>query len=838
MSCYSEGKQIMAEQSLRSKIVKGQNMEIQESIMHALDGNAILFLGSGFSIGATKEDGTVFKTAAPLAHKLLAECNLPKDEFVDDLGQASEVFVNMKSEHELIDYMRKEYTAVDVSPAQEIIASIRWQRIYTTNYDNVIELASLKNKRVLQPAVLSQRPADFKDKSNMCIHLNGRVEGLTIDKLGSEFKLTSRSYMDNEFRNSEWLGLLKSDLLTARTIVYVGYSMQYDLDIRRLVYSLPEVVNKTILIMYEKEPQVSQILARTYGTPYPIGTNEYAKMIFEERKTYVPTATRLSVNLCFNKVEPIKTVPKLLDKDVFELFTQGCYGIEKLYFSARAPEDFIYSIRRSKLEHVIKDIKDGQTNLLVHSDLGNGKTIFIEMLSVLLAQQGYDVFRFYRNWATLDSEIERICQNHAKTVFVFEDYSGCFDSLRAFSLYRTDQIVIVSERSYINEANYDDLSHLLGEFENVNLNRLDSDEIAQLIRIFETYGLWSYLSAKSHYEKEDFIYKTCTANLRNVVLELLKSPDILGRFKKIFDSAHQRKGFYDAVVFILLVHVMHLNIGLDDLADALDVMDLNSPKFKKDPAVQELVNFESGRIRPKSSLVSQTLILELFSTTTVIDVLINVAKHLNERRSEKVAKQMMRRLMTFTNLQQVLNQKDASYKYDLLRYYEALKVLPLCKRNPHFWLQYAIVKLSEYDYGMAKQFFEAAYSYAGSLDYFDTYQIDNHYARFVLENERINGSQATCMEAFRHAHSILMDSRHKLEVRYYPYRVARNYYPFYERFFGNMIDGEKKEFLACCQEILSRLEWYQRESGTSGNRKDVVVAKDGIMQILKEQNVL
>ena len=92
-------------------------MEIQESIMHALDGNAILFLGSGFSIGAIKEDGTVFKTAAPLAHKLLAECNLPKDEFVDDLGQASEVFVNMKSEHELIDYMRKEYTAVDVSPA-------------------------------------------------------------------------------------------------------------------------------------------------------------------------------------------------------------------------------------------------------------------------------------------------------------------------------------------------------------------------------------------------------------------------------------------------------------------------------------------------------------------------------------------------------------------------------------------------------------------------------------------------------------------------------------------------------------------------------------------------
>lgn len=813
-------------------------MELQESIIHALDGNAVLFLGSGFSIGAIKEDGTEFKTAAPLAHKLLAECGLPKEEYVDDLGQATEVFVNMRSEHELVDYMRKEYTAIEVSPAQEVITSVKWQRIYTTNYDNVVELASIKNKRVLQPAILSQRLADFKDKSNVCVHLNGRVEGLTIDKLGTEFKLTSRSYMDNEFRDSEWLGLLKSDLLTARTIVYVGYSMQYDLDIRRLVYSLPDVVNKTILVLYEKEPQVSQILARTYGTPYPIGTNEYAKMIEEAQKTYVPSAVRLSVNLCFNKVEPVKTASKILDKDVFELFTQGSYDISKLFFSFQSPVDYVYSIRRTKIEHVLKVIEDGQTNLLVHSDLGNGKTIFIETLSALLAQKGYEVFSFYRNWATLESEVERICQNHAKTVFVFEDYSGCFDSLKVFALYRTDQILIVSERSYVNEANYDDLCNLLGDFGNVDLNRLDSDETAQLIKIFETYGLWSYLSAKGLYEKEDFINITCRANLRNVVLELLKSPDILGRFKKVFDAAHQRKGFYDAVVFILLVHVMHLNIGLDDLADALDVEALNSPKFKRDPAVQELVNFEAGRIRPKSSLVSQTLILELFSTTTVVDVLINVAKHLNERRSEKVAKQMMRRLMTFTNLQQVLNPKDASYKYDLLRYYEALKVLALCKNNPHFWLQYAIVKLSEYDYGMAKQFFAAAYSYAGTLEHFDTYQIDNHYARFVLENERINGSQATCMEAFRHAHSILMDSRHKLEVRYYPYRVARNYYPFYESFFSGMTDVEKKEFLVDCQEILQRLEWYQRESGTSGNRKDVVAAKDGIVQILKEQKII
>ena len=809
-------------------------MELEQAILHALDGNAILFLGSGFSIGAVKENGRMFESAKPLAHKLLGECGFPEEEYVDDLGQAAEAYTALKSEHELVDFMREEYTAVDVTEAQKCIASIKWMRIYTTNYDNVMELAAQKNGRTLQPAVLSQKLSDFRDKKNLCIHLNGRVDGLTIDKLGSEFKLTGKSYMDEEFRNSDWLGLFKSDLLTAKAIIYIGYSMQYDLDIRRQIFTLPSLIDKSCLVMYEKEPKLAQLLVKGYGTPYPIGSSRFAEMIKEAKKTFVPTAGNLMSYLCFRKIEVPKIAPKILDKDVFDLYTQGNYDFDKLFF-ASLDEGYLYSIRRTKLDRAMQYITDGGSNLLVHSYLGNGKTIFIENLSSLLAQKGYKVYRFYRNMASLDREIEDICQSHDKTVFVFEDYSGCMDSLRSLYNHRTDQILIVSERSYINEANYDSLRNIFDDFEHIDLNNLDADEISELSLIFDNYGLWAYLSAKSQSQKEDFIKQKCHGYLRNVVIELLKSPSILARFKSVFDVSRQRKGYYDAVLFILITHVMHMNIGLEDLADAFDIESLNSPRFQKNAAVQELVNFESGQIRPKSSLVSQTLVHELFDTTTVIDVLINVAKHLNTYQLDKVAKQMMRKLMTFTSIQQVLNVKDTSYKYDLLRYYEALKVLPMCKTNPHFWLQYAIVKLSERDYGMARQFFEAAYSFAKDKVKFDTYQIDNHYARFILENERIEGTQATCMEAFRQAHSILMDSRHKLEVRYYPYRVARNYYPFYERFYKGMSENEKKEFIISCKEILSRLEWYQKESVGGGKRPDVIAAKDGIMQILKEE---
>lgn len=62
------------------------------------------------------------------------------------------------------------------------------------------------------------------------------------------------------------------------------------------------------------------------------------------------------------------------------------------------------------------------------------------------------------------------------------------------------------------------------------------------------------------------------------------------------------------------------------------------------------------------------------------------------------------------------------------------------------------------------------------------------------------------MNALLHAHSLLMDSRYKLEVDTIPTVWPRTINLFYERFFKGMTSAEKKEFLVSCQKILNRLE--------------------------------
>lgn len=255
-------------------------MDIEQAIVYALDGEAVLFLGSGFSMGAIKEDTHSFKGAKDLAHDLQRECGIAEEEIVSDLSLASEVFQAKKSEHELMDYLIKEFTAIEITPSQKIIGSVNWKRIYTTNYDNVIKLAYEKNRRVLKSATLSQKLSTFKDKSNLCVYLNGRIDGLSIEKLNNEFKLTNKSYLTEAFRKSEWLSLFRTDLLTAKAIFFIGYSMRYDLDIQRLVSSLDNIKEKTFFIMKEGGiGVVDKIYIEKYGEAIPIGTDQFSSRI-------------------------------------------------------------------------------------------------------------------------------------------------------------------------------------------------------------------------------------------------------------------------------------------------------------------------------------------------------------------------------------------------------------------------------------------------------------------------------------------------------------------------------------------------------------------------------
>ena len=190
------------------------------------------------------------------------------------------------------------------------------------------------------------------------------------------------------------------------------------------------------------------------------------------------------------------------------------------------------------MNKAIELINNGQQNILIHSDLGNGKTLFILGLSQELISLGYDVYLYDHFDVSLNREIEEICKiDNNRVVIIVENYSSNKEFFDILKTYRTNQILVVTDRTVNNDMGYDWLVDMMKtQFFSLDLNLLTENEIEQIIMVFDAYGLWSYLSAKNYFEKKNYIQNDCRKSFRNILLGLLKSPTIISRFNNIIDT--------------------------------------------------------------------------------------------------------------------------------------------------------------------------------------------------------------------------------------------------------------------------------------------------------------
>ncbi|MBQ4508667.1 MAG: SIR2 family protein, partial [Paludibacteraceae bacterium] len=166
-------------------------MDIKEAIEGIFNGESILFVGSGFSFGATNSNPVddKMKSSTSLSDLLLGECGVNQKGV--DLTKASQIYIARHSADELVNFLKKEFVVSSISDDQKFITSMNWLRVYTTNYDDILEKGYALNKKICTPVTLSDKYQNInaKDKQNLIIHLNGFIRTLTAEKLNNEFKL-------------------------------------------------------------------------------------------------------------------------------------------------------------------------------------------------------------------------------------------------------------------------------------------------------------------------------------------------------------------------------------------------------------------------------------------------------------------------------------------------------------------------------------------------------------------------------------------------------------------------------------------------------------------------
>lgn len=780
-------------------------MEIVEVIKHALDGSVLLFVGSGFSRSARNVDDRPLKTGRELATWLSNECGVSGPAGLEDVA---ELYVAKHGVSALIKILLQEFQVSTLAPEHIVFGQVPWRRVYTTNYDDVVEQTYRKNGKTIVPLTIEDNVRRVTEPTSQCVHINGYINTLTEDTLFSSFKLTDTSYSSSAFSNSSWASQFRHDISAASAVLFVGYSA-YDLDIKRILLESPELREKTIFIVGQNPDELIQNRLTKFGLVVADDTAGIASKIEAIRSTYEPREYSKVTGRYVVQITPPAAASNPRDRDIQDLFLWGRVKRELVWSTLSGATREPYVCGRDSVMECLQMLEDGETDIVVRSDLGNGKSVFLELLGAAAAQYGYKVFSLDASGPDSLSEIEDVARVNDKTLLLLDGYTNKRDEVETVARLRTEQLsVVYSARTLRHDVSYEWLQNTLGreDLAEFDLDVLSEDEAKWFLQTMNVQGLWRSHAERSDTRKMQILQEDCNGRISNILLYILESPVIVARLKELTDSLSKHsKEFLEATASILSLSVLEIGTTSQILSDLIDNTVLNQAAFRNNEFVRELLDFERRHIGAKSSVVARHILSSALDPNVTVTALANIAQKADVLSASNLYRQILRDLMRFSNIQSVLPSQHRMNA--VLVYYERIKNLKFSQRNPNFWLQYGIAELSLQRFKEARIKLETAYSHAKAMPNYDTFMLDNQTARLELEEATAEPKKdrETAIAVFRKARLILNRQVVQKEHRHYPYRVASSYLQFLSTHSGVLGPDGIEEVVRAARFVLRRI---------------------------------
>jgi SIR2-like domain len=724
-----------------------------------------------------------------------------------ELEDAAEWFADKLGKELLVEELQNEFTVKEVAQAHVQLLNYPWHRIYTTNYDNVAETAAAQGGRRLTPATLDDSINALPRTGALCVHLNGFIDNLNPETLNAEIKLTNTSYLTNTVAASPWATTFQQDMDVVRAVFFVGYSTA-DIDIRRLIYERPALKDKSFFVIGPQDDPVAAQKISRFGTITDLDLSGLNAALAKAASSSPGTVAQTPINYCVRQFEPSSSSQAFEDRFVFDLFLHGDLNPESAWQSLHGRLD--YCVDAMVASTAMQAFEGGWRAVAIHSDLGNGKTAVMAVLRVKAFDAGYDVFNVVKNTETLFEELLAVFNGARPKLLIIEQYPDWLDTIDFISKNAPQNCVLaLSARTSIHDIFVDRLASVLrpARVLEIPANTLRLNECQHIVDLFDRYGLWGDLAAKSRPYKLQHLTRTCNSEWHAILIDRFSAPQIQTRFAPIIDALAKKKRFYEVVMATLVLNVLEYEPSVDLLLTLLGQSVLEK-EFRDDASVREVIDTSSGRIRLRSSVAGQFILTKFADPNALIPVLTRMVKAADvNARNDKYYLALLRDLTRFSGLQLIFPEKDR--RTACIRYYESIKSLYHTRQHPLFWLQYAIACTVFEEFDRAEKYFNTAYAFAEARD-FNTFQIDNHYARFLLMRAIRSKDSGNCMKSFREARKFIFEQI-ETERRHYPFRVASIIAEFYDTLAGLLSEADKKEIAAAAKHVLNRIEVLPNE---------------------------
>lgn len=786
-------------------------MNLDEAIAYAIENQALLFLGAGFSSGAENMAGRPFPLGSQLCERLIVDGNIDVTEDSEsdrkDLGYISERYLETNTKQDLIRFLKNEFTCRSFSAAHKTISGVTWKRIYTTNYDNIIECASSVLGIQRESIDPDKRPSDVLQYSNAIIHMNGYIGNVTEAKLDSTFKLLTSSYQKRTIPESDWAISLHNDIQNAKCLIFIGYSMDYDLELQQIFAESRDIKEKCVFITLNPSRRALTKMQR-FGTVEDIGVDGFAARLETAAAAYFPVEKAYELR-CLKQVDAdsIEPAVSINDKSVTDLFFNGMIEMENI-FSVHRPR---YIVERDCCQEIERDITGDYRAVIVHSDIGNGKSVILREMESRLASRG-TVFYLENLNSFIQDDMEYICSLRGVKYIFIENYNRMIDSEYAgvFGLFQREDIrFLFSVRSYLNDNLYQRFLDRFGIEEKYiliyDVNTLSKAECGQMCSLLDQYSLWGRRSGSSYAEKMRYLQRYCHSEMKSIMLDLLQSEEMQRKISGLLDALFRDRDVKEITLLLFICETIAIELKLDDIVLLLNKQ-VKTPAVLKNTDIREFFDFVGNHIRLKSPLVAYFILQHYNYNEDVEAILRKILPVLDRHSSIERYKNMLRMLISYSNLRMIFNRKDRACYQRFIRIFELSKNLSYHINNPFFWLQYAIVQMEMKEYKTAGIYLDNAESYSHKKFDSDSWQIETHKARLLLEQTVYEKNRKDAIGNFETAYHLLHDN--KTPDLHYPLRQVSLFEPYYKTFYQEFTDSEKTLFLHCCIEMQKMIAAY------------------------------
>ena len=704
-------------------------LKLNEAINKTMSGHGLLFTGAGFSLNSKN----IGSSQPPLSFELAKKISnlIPDFEEDSDLMFVSDYYIRKDyDKNKLIQLLKNEFIK-EISQEHKAIGQLKWKRVYTTNYDNTLELAYHNNDRQLQVISANDEHSEaYNKKQDLCIHINGKISNLNVQKLNTSFKLSDASYLSPEsFANSFWYRQFKLDLERAGVIIFIGYSL-YDLDIKKILYDNDVYKKKTFFIIREDATEKEVFQLEQYGYVFPIGLKKFANMTSEALRNHVPIEESFFTE-SFGKYVLKSYDNEVLDSDIREFLQYGnldsSFKSQAVLGQQRKP----YLIIRDKIESVNYLLSQYQY-LFVLGDFGNGKTTFLEEIMIKFASENKDVFYLKDFNSNYLLDLEKINDLNKQIYIVIDGYAQCLDIFKFISDNSFENLkFIFSERTTVHNGLIHDIS-IMSKSVDISIDKLINSEIEYFIKIVDSVGFWGDKSNMSLQDKKRLINSN-NAELSLNLLTLFDANNIKDKLKSLVLNI-DTKEYKDTFFAICLLEAIGVELNQSLISEVAMNNSIFENNFKNHASISQFFKFSGNELISKSSIFSLYLLNNVFFAQYMIDRLLLLSKRFNEIQHDNyINKEISKYLLRFNFIQRILPGSGTEQNNSLVQYYEKLKTqMPWLQKDIHYWLQYGMCNIALEKYDIAQKHLDNAYAFANARDDYDTFYIDSQQSRLFL----------------------------------------------------------------------------------------------------------